>query len=231
MISAMKGYLQSVYLLCNTKALLNLSTKDGRTALHLAVQNGHVEISKFLAEKCPAAITMSTTSGRWPLQVAAALQDAPEAAYEITVSLMDNASVPLPELLQHKDKSGGHILQDAVVSHNQRLVEHLLGNGALADEPDSLGRTVVHHAAMLGYTDVLVMLSKESHCLGWNTLDTWDHWSPLMHASKEGHLDTVCFLLKVGADKNIRDRQGRTAGELALLWNHSDIADLLDHKP
>ncbi|KAI7867372.1 ankyrin repeat-containing domain protein [Spinellus fusiger] len=232
-MQTMKGHLDSIQLLVKANALLHTVTKSGQTALHIAVQQGelfssiqwqyrtilwtrHIEISKYLSMHYPAAITMSTTSGRWPLQVAASLQ-ASDSAYEITALLLSQALLSHQDILSHRDKSGGHLLQDAVVSHNLSLVKFLLAIGANPNDSDLLGRTVIHHAAMLGHTDTMVLLDTCSDCLPWDVPDEWDHWTPLMHAARQGHLETVKFLTQ-RSDKTRTDRQGRMATTIGKMF-------------
>jgi ankyrin repeat protein len=53
---------------------------------------------------------------------------------------------------------------------------------------------------------------------------------PLLRAALYGKLDALKILLEFGADKNIRDSQGRTALELAKKYNHSEIVEILLHQ-
>lgn len=55
-------------------------------------------------------------------------------------------------------------------------------------------------------------------------------WTPLMSAAYCGHLEIVQFLLTLGAKKNIRDRSGLTAAQLALKKNYLNIVALLKKK-
>jgi ankyrin repeat protein len=50
---------------------------------------------------------------------------------------------------------------------------------------------------------------------------------PLLRAALYGKLEALKILLEFGADKNIRDSQGRTALELAKKYNHSEIVEIL----
>lgn len=52
-------------------------------------------------------------------------------------------------------------------------------------------------------------------------------WTPLMSAAYCGHFEIVQFLLKIGANRKVRERSGLTAAQLALKKNHLYIVALL----
>lgn len=60
-----------------------------------------------------------------------------------------------------------------------------------------------------------------------NVNDRGFNLSPLLRAALYGKLEAVKTLLEFGADKNIRDSQGRTALELAQKYNHPKIVEIL----
>ncbi|KAG0744938.1 hypothetical protein G6F57_009376 [Rhizopus arrhizus] len=226
MIAAMKGYLDIVMILVNAGALLNRTTKDGRSALYLAIQEGHVELAKYLTNQHPQAITQPTKSGRLPIQAAAALLDN-TTAYEITTYLLCHASVPISRLLSHRDNSGRDLLLDAAVSQNLELLKYLLDHGADPNDKDSLGRTMIHHAAMMDHLKVLRLL-ESTDGIQWDAPDAWDSWTALMHCSRQGHINTVKYLIEeIKVNVNHKDKQGRTAKDIALLWHHEDIVEYM----
>ncbi|KAI8375265.1 ankyrin repeat-containing domain protein [Choanephora cucurbitarum] len=215
-------------LLVESGALLKRTTRDGRTPLYLAVQEGHLEASKFLTDQYPDAITQATNSGRLAIQAAAVLPST-DTAFEITNYLLSHAIVPLSTLLSHRDNSGRNIVLDAVVAQNLPLLEYLLFKAnANVDDADSLGRRMVHHAAMMGHLEVLKALNQWNIISDWNTVDNWDHWTPLMHAARQGHQQVVDYLINtIHVDPTIKDKQQRTAKDIASLWQHTAIAELL----
>lgn len=178
---------------------------------------GHIELSKYLTDQYPTAITQATNSGRFPTQAAAALTTC--NAFEITQYLLSHAMMPLPNLLAHRDNSGRNILLDSAVSQNLELLKFLLDQGADANDADSLGRNMIHHAAMMGHLNVLKMLKTSTRGLNWNAQDAWDFWTPLMHAAREGHFNIVkCLIETIRVDSNIKDKQGRTAQDLGGFY-------------
>ena len=52
-------------------------------------------------------------------------------------------------------------------------------------------------------------------------------WTPLQSASQNGHLEVVRALLAAGADVNRSDNRGNTPLSGALLYNRTQVADLL----
>lgn len=56
--------------------------------------------------------------------------------------------------------------------------------------------------------------------------DIW-HYTPLHHAAEQGNKALVKVLLDNGADKEIKDDQGRTPLKIAEEKGRKEIADLL----
>ncbi|CAO3633234.1 unnamed protein product [Mucor hiemalis] len=234
MIASWKGRLDIVQILVSAGALLNRTTKDGRTSLYLAVQEGHIELSKYLTVQYPQAITQATKSGRLPTQAGASLlaannDDDESPAYTITTFLLSHTTTLLQQqqLLNHRDNSGRNILLDSAVSQNMALLVFLLDKGADPNDSDSLGRNMIHHAAMMGHLNVLELLFNKNRNIDWNQPDTWDNWTPLMHAARQGHLDIVTYLTQRGANSQCKDKQGRTAQEIGMYKHRRDFIGYL----
>ncbi|ORX57512.1 ankyrin [Hesseltinella vesiculosa] len=228
MIATNKDDLATVQLLVRHGALLDLKTKDRRTALHMAVQQGNVELVQFLIKACPANLLAETKSGRIPVQMAAALTDNLAATgHRLT---QDFLATHRHEQLSHRDQAGCTVLVDAIVANQLATVAWLATTaGADLSTRDALGRQGWHHAAMLGHVAMLRLWHQLTlqDLVGLNQPDTWDHWTPLMHAARHNHLDAVQCLLELGADTSLLDKLGRSAKDIALLWQHHAVAQLL----
>ncbi|MFS0755601.1 ankyrin repeat domain-containing protein [Noviherbaspirillum sp. 1P10PC] len=87
------------------------------------------------------------------------------------------------------------------------------------------GRIALHMAAS-GYGDeagIQLLIKRKAQ------VDCADSagQTPLMLAAKEGHVDRARLLLQAGADRNLKDRNGKTALQLAMDGQKKDTADLL----
>lgn len=229
MSAALKGNLDIIKILEQAGAQLDRITKDGRTALHLAIQNGHVETAQYLAEHSPSSVMTCTKSGRLPAQLAAALSP-PEISYAITSFLLSNSSWTT-SILNHRDNSGRGVLIDAAVARSFQLLKSLLLDyDADPNQTDSIHRSMIHYAAMMGHLDTLELLYhlRLPKDIQWDVPDSWDQWTPLLHAAREGHEPIVRFLLENKlADISWKDKRGRTAYDLANTWNHRNICEYL----
>ncbi|KAK1800956.1 hypothetical protein P4O66_004718 [Electrophorus voltai] len=52
-------------------------------------------------------------------------------------------------------------------------------------------------------------------------------WTALMLAARNGHFDLVKALLSKGCNKDLKNKSGQTAHDIAKFWGHKHIADLL----
>ena len=57
----------------------------------------------------------------------------------------------------------------------------------------------------------------------WSNLE----WTPLMVAAYSGKMETVRLLLEAGADRALKDDQGKTALHRAIERNNKEVVDLL----
>lgn len=128
-------------------------------------------------------------------------------------------AAPLQQLLAHRDNSGRDILLDSAVSQNLDLLQFLLDQGADPTDADSLGRNMIHHAAMMGHLNVLKLLAQIRVISDyWNVKDGWDNWTPLMHAARQGYKDIVQYLVEtIRVDLTCTDKQGRTAKDIGIF--------------
>ncbi|XP_069748556.1 NAD-capped RNA hydrolase NUDT12 isoform X2 [Narcine bancroftii] len=52
-------------------------------------------------------------------------------------------------------------------------------------------------------------------------------WTPLMYASRNGHLEVVHLLLEKGCDRSLTNQSGHTALDIGQFWGYKTIVDLL----
>ena len=177
---------------------------------------GFIDLSTYLIDMYPAASLTVSKSGRLPVQTAARCN---EDSF-LTLYLLTHSPDAPKVILNHQDNSGQNLLQDAVVAKNIPLVRTLIQDyEANANVPDKLGRTAIHHAAMIGCVDIMVVLHdlerQNITVIDWDRADSWDEWTPLMHSAREGHRETSKYLIQeCGADCSRQDKQGRTPGDI-----------------
>lgn len=155
-------------------------------------------------------------SGRLPVQTAARCNE----DHFLALYLLTHSPTTASTILNHQDNSGQNLLQDAVAAKNIELVRILMQvYGANANVPDKLGRTAIHHAAMIGCLDILIVLreleQQNKTSIDWDIPDTWDEWTPLMHAAREGHVECARYLIEsCHVDVSKIDKQGRTPQDI-----------------
>ncbi|KAI8074734.1 ankyrin repeat-containing domain protein [Gongronella butleri] len=233
-MAAMQHDFKMLKLLIEHGALVNVKAKDGRTPLHFAVQQGQEDMARFVALQDPLLALAATNAGRIPAQAAAGLtRDARPIGFRLvqffltTIAPMVSESTKT-QLVRHVDQAGCTMLEDAIVSDQQDTVQWLVEQGgADPGRLDALGRQGWHHAAMVGHVAMLRLWNDITHGKGLDDPDHWDNWTPLMHAAKNNHLETVQCLLNLGANPLLRDKLGRTAKDIALLWHLEAIAQQL----
>jgi len=105
------------------------------------------------------------------------------------------------------------------------VVGHLIEIGAVVDQRDMMDRTALLYGATGPFPEtVKILLDKGANP---NALDSNEHFSPLMHAAAEGHLEVVKLLLKYGADRSLKDIDGDDASSFALQAGHMHVVECL----
>lgn len=104
-------------------------------------------------------------------------------------------------------------------------VERLLAAGARVDLHEKGYYTALMLAAGNGHGAVVKVLATAGANI--DEVEITRGWTALIWAANRGHADTVRLLLGLGADPAIRDDQGRSARDWALVQGHLQVAALL----
>jgi ankyrin repeat protein len=111
---------------------------------------------------------------------------------------------------------------------NYTVVRELLLRGANPGTSSTNGTTALLQAAHFGHGSVVeLLLLKGSLGLGLINHCNYNHTTPLMRASQEGHLKICRCLLSSGAQVNRQNRVQMTALMLAAQRGHAEICQLL----
>ena len=106
------------------------------------------------------------------------------------------------------------------------VVTFLLERGAKMDLQDKQGKTALHYAVRrgLGSCDILLCLVKNGADINARTNDDC---TPLMIASKNGHVSAVTFLVEHRANMDLQDKEGNTALHYAVIGNATEVCNKL----
>jgi len=122
--------------------------------------------------------------------------------------------------------SGDSPISEAITFGHAAVVRALIQAGAKTDLVERTGVNLLHWAAITNRAEVVPELAKAGVDI--NAID--EHgFTPLMYAATIdfGETSTLDALLASGADRTIRNRQGRTPLAHALYLRHTRIAQVL----
>ncbi|TGZ55296.1 hypothetical protein CRM22_010458 [Opisthorchis felineus] len=108
------------------------------------------------------------------------------------------------DLVRVRDADNNTLLHHACLLGNVEAVRLLLDAGLHPNVGNVDGHTALCDAALNGSTEVISLLL--NHGVDVNPSSYWG--SPLMYATKNGHIDAMRLLIKAGAAVNAPDRSG-----------------------
>lgn len=187
------------------------------TALHAAIGDGDKEqgIIKLLISR-GADVNAPHWRHGTPLGLACTMGNGDQVKL-----LVENGAKP-----EEPDMSGQSPLCKAILRSKWAIVDLLIKLGANSNSLDKRGCSYLHYAARARNEKGL----KKTLSFGpdLNTVDS-NGWSPLHWAASSGYgsAKAIKTLLKAGSNRDLNDKQGRTALELATLCGKTDEANIL----
>ena len=203
-----------------------------RTALMMAAEKGDVKLIEMLLKHgadVNAQVTSSHNKGNTALMFAAHKQN----ANVVEMLLKHGANPNLVPQKRFDDTSQSALLQ-AVVNYmgqpqklspdQRRMIRALLAHGANVNLGNEYSMPLQSVSSRFA-PDVVREFLKRGAKVNWQNVDGW---SALMSAASVGDLQTVKLLLQAGANKSLRDEDGKTALYWARREKHLDVVRVLE---
>ena len=160
--AAANGNINKVKGLLEKGADANAKTRDGRTALLMAIRIGRLDIVKLLVENgadvnkpgtLKFLVDRGSTFDLRSNEITALFWAVERVQPEIVRFLVDHGAD-----LNAKDNNGNTVLIKAVYSNNLDIIKCLVEHGADSTVKDDNGETAAMHAKRRGYNDVAAYL-------------------------------------------------------------------------
>ena len=208
------GSLDTVRLLLQHGAEVDLATTKGCTPLHFACHNGHEDVAKQLLSQ-GADPMKAARDGRTPVDFARG------NGHEDIVKLLSEHGIVDPEAAK-ADKADAAMLALA----GKKGKKKKKGKKSFSQE------RVLHEAwvrvSVVGdCTEAQRLLDARADVNGFVKADNGMICTPLYFACRYGHLDTVRLLLQHGAEVDTVNNQGATPLHFACRAGHLAVAKLL----
>ncbi len=204
-----KPYIDTIQILLDNKADIDLKSKSGKTPLAVAAENNFFEAVELLVEK----------TDKLNVQVgeASLLHWAGKNGLVKTCDrLVKSGRIPIDGL----DAIGKSPLHEACEQGHLKVVQLLLSRGANANLSDRHGQTPMHFAAMNNHDEIVEHLAVAG--VDVNVRDDSEH-TPLHLAAWIGAINAVKKLVELGAEVEPKTQTGYTPIHGAAWQGHAGV--------
>ena len=197
---------------------VNVKDDQGRTALHRAIYDGHLDMVQFFIEGCSVDTKAYDKDGRTALHYASDCGNLSIVQY-----LREKCHVNM----EVRDNFGGTALHRASRNGHLSILRYLIEDCHLDKEAiNHDGWTALHNASRYGYLNLVQYLVDTCHVHVNAT--SIDGRTALHYAAYYGDLDLVQYFTKQSsAETNMKDHDGNTAYDLAQQQHHRDVIDYM----
>ncbi|GFV15640.1 ankyrin-3, partial [Trichonephila clavipes] len=214
---------------------VNTPNNCGKTFLHLAAQDGKLDIAQYLVDEKGANINAATNRGLTPLHLAARNGHSEIVKYfvdkgaDLTVKNTDGRTPKdlatekgYTDIVRFLEKSQQDRLIDAAKQGDLNMVKKLIDQGTNFKFTNESGFTPLHYAASRGHLEVVQYLVDKGADINCATYIDFvgrlvSGRTPLHWAARSGKLEVVKYLVAKGADINCRDTHDSTPLDLAVM--------------
>ncbi|KAG8184304.1 hypothetical protein JTE90_008988 [Oedothorax gibbosus] len=209
------GHVDTVRLLLDAGASLEVHNENGHTPLMETASAGHVEVAKLLVERGASINTHSNEFKESALTLACY-----KGHLEMVRFLLEAGADR-----EHKTDEMHTALMEASMDGHVEVARLLLDSGAQVNMPADSFESPLTLAACGGHVELAMLLLDR----GANIEEVNDEgYTPLMEAAREGHEEMVALLLSQGADINAQTEETQeTALTLACCGGFLEVSDFL----
>jgi len=211
MMASLNGHLDVVKTVCQNGARKEQKDKEGRSALFLASEGGYLDIVRYLVE-AGVRSDRKALDGRTPLFAAAE-----KGFIDVVLFLMQSNNERTAKMAQRNKRKQDEGEAEAFLKEEAKRKEEeavlalaaaaTTANGGMPPEPDEDDESAAEkktrqEAEELAAKKKLVVHIKDKSNV--------DGLTPIGAAARNGHVDIVRYLIKIGAQLDKADNDGST---------------------
>ena len=213
MFAVEKGAVNAVRLLLSKGADANTHDAKGTSALHLAAKHRVREAAKVLLE---SGVNPNKINGKGATPIFFAAFNGDMDMIDLLVKHGADVNARMPD--------GRAPIDMALEREWQNTVAHLIANGAEFDKDDWRIGPVMYTQLINGnYKNAGIIIKREAALA--NTRDSGGCTYLHIFANRRD-VNTVKFLLEMGADPNLKDESGFTPCDIAMMGNEKEMVAL-----